>query len=137
MARKKQTGLIGLCVLLIIAVIGVLLSFIIMQQLEKLPILDNVKVAGVDVSGMTVDEATTAVSNAIGNDYATKEITLQLFDETITIPASYSGGTLDVEKPSVLQEISVRLASLPSSMNNGKFWLHPVTMLIWKIICRW
>ena len=98
MAKKKQRGLIGLCILLIVAVIGVLLSFILMQQLNKLPILENVKVAGVDVGGMTVDEAATAVSEAIGNDYATKDVTLQLFDETVTIPASYCGGTLDVEK---------------------------------------
>lgn len=98
MAKKKHNRLIGLCVVLILAVIGVLLSFVIMKQLEQLPILPNVKVAGVDVGGMTVSQATVAVKESIGNDYASNDIVLQIFDESVIIPASYSGGTLDIEK---------------------------------------
>ena len=99
MAQKKHTGLIiGLCVFLVLAAVGTALGFLIVDQLEKLPILPNIKVAGVDVGGMTVSQATDAVTNAIGNDYATKDITLQVFHEEVTIPASYSGGTLDVQK---------------------------------------
>ena len=99
MTQKKRTGLIiGLCVVLAIAVIGVVVGIVISKQLEQLPILPNIKVAGVDVGGMTVSQATAVVKDAIGNDYANKDITIQVFDETITIPASYSGGTLDVEK---------------------------------------
>ena len=99
MAKKKHTGLvIGLCIFLIVAVVAVLLGFIVMQQLEKLPILPNVKVAGVDVGGLTVTEATSVVKNAIGNDYNTKDISIQLFDETVTVPAALSGGIPNVEK---------------------------------------
>ena len=99
MTQKKHTGLIiGLCVLVVAAIIGTVLGFVIADRLEELPILPNVKVAGVDVGGMTVSEAADAVTKAIGNDYATNDITLQVFHETVTIPASLSGGTLNVEK---------------------------------------
>ena len=99
MAQNKKKGLIiGLCILAAVAVIGVVLGFVISAHLEKLPILQNVKVAGVDVGGMTADEAAAVVTKAIGDDFATNDITLQVYGETVTIPASYSGGTLNVEK---------------------------------------
>lgn len=99
MSQKKHTGLIiGLCIFLVLAAVGTVLGFLIVDQLEKLPILPNIKVAGVDVGGMTVSQATDTVTKAIGNDYATKDITLQVFHEKVTIPASYSGGTLNVRK---------------------------------------
>ena len=97
MSQKKHTGLIiGLCIFLVLAAVGTVLGFLIVDQLEKLPILPNIKVAGVDVGGMTVSQATDTVTKAIGNDYATKDITLQVFHKKVTIPASYSGGTLNV-----------------------------------------
>lgn len=99
MAKKKRTGsVIGLCIFLIVAVIAVLFSFVVMQQLEKLPILPNIKVAGVDVGGMTVDQAANAVKAQIGNDYTAKDITLQIFDEVVTIPAALAGGEPNIEK---------------------------------------
>ena len=99
MAQKKKKGLIiGLCIFAAIAVIGVVLGFIISAQLEKLPILQNVKVAGVDVGGLTAEQAEEVVAKAIGSDYADKDLTLQVYGETVTIPASYSGGTINVEK---------------------------------------
>lgn len=96
---KKRTGLlIAGCIMLIVIVVGLVLGVLLMEKLEKMPILENVKVAGIDVGGMTVDQAAAAVTQAIGGEYANKDVTLQVFDSTVTIPASYSGGTLDVKK---------------------------------------
>lgn len=99
MAQKKHTKLIiGFCIFLIIAIVGLLLSLVVIDRLKHLTILPNVKVAGVDVGGMTSEQAIAAVSKGIGNSYSETAITLQVFDETVTIPASYSGGTVDIEK---------------------------------------
>ena len=120
MEQKKHTGLIiGLCIVLTLIIIGVVLAFVISAQLAKLPILQNVKVAGVDVGGMTVEQATAAVTKAIGDEYATKNISLQVYGETVTIPATCSGGTLNVER-AVKAARNYGQVGLPNVIKNQK-----------------
>ena len=97
-AKKKSGWLIAGIVTASVAVVAIVAGFIVNAQLEKLPILDNVRVAGVDVGGMTVAEAEAAVMEAIGNDYTQKDMTIQIFDDTVTFPASVAGGNPDVAK---------------------------------------
>lgn len=99
MAPKKHTKLIiGLCIFLILAIIGLFAGLLVAEHIKNLTILPNVKVAGVDVGGMTSQQAIAAVSKQIGNQFAENDMTIQVFDDTVTIPAAYSGGTVDVEK---------------------------------------
>jgi len=97
-AKKKKGWLIAGIATASVVVLAVVAGFIVNAQLEKLPILDNVKVAGVDVGGMTVAEAEAAVAEAIGSDYTQKNMTIQVFDDTVTIPASVAGGNPDIAK---------------------------------------
>lgn len=119
-APKKRKGLIiGICIAAALVIIGLIAGIVIYQQLEKLPILQNVKVAGVNVGGMTVDQAEEAVIKAIGEDYATKDLTIQIFDETLTIPAQLSGGALNVKK-AVRAARNYGQVGLPGTVNQQK-----------------
>ena len=59
-------------------------------------ILDNVKVAGVDVGGMSQEEAISAVQAATDNTYTQTPMVVRIENEQIELPTSYCG-TLDVK----------------------------------------
>ena len=117
---KKKTGLmIAGIVTAAVVVVGAVVGFIISDQLNKLPILDNVKVAGVDVGGLTVAEAEALVAEAIGDDYTAKDVTLQVFDETVTIPAAYAGGSPNIKK-AVRAARNYGQVGLPGTLDDEK-----------------
>lgn len=91
---KKKLGLvIILAALLVVLLAGAAVGTYFLSQLT---ILENVSVAGVDVGGMTKVQAVEAVTAAIGDQYAQKDMTVTVVDTPVTIPAEYSGGTLNV-----------------------------------------
>jgi len=94
---RRHTGLIiGLCAILIIVVAALLFGSLYIAELKKVTILNNVTIAGVDVGGMTKDEAVAAVTEAIGNSYAERDVVVKVLDREVTVPAAYSGGVLDI-----------------------------------------
>lgn len=58
---------------------------------------NNLYVAGVDIGGMRVQDAISAVTLAV-QDYATKNMEVSIYDSTVTISAATAGVTLDAEK---------------------------------------
>lgn len=97
-AANRTTMIVTLCIIIVVLAIGIVLGALYLNKVNNLTILDNISVAGVDVGGMTTDQAVSAVTQAVGNAYATNDLTMTVFDSSVTIPAAYSGGTLNVEK---------------------------------------
>ncbi len=60
-------------------------------------ILENVTVAGIDIGGMTKDEAISAVRKATENTYTQKPLQVQILEKETALSPSVSHASLDVE----------------------------------------
>lgn len=58
---------------------------------------NNLTVAGVDVSGMTVEDAISAITLATENTYSTKTLELTVYDTTVTLSPETTKVSLDVK----------------------------------------
>lgn len=95
--KKSKKKLVWIIVLASLLVILLAAASVGTYFLSQLTILDNISVAGVDVGGMTKAQAVEAVTAAIGDQYATKDMTVTVVETPVTIPAAYSGGALKVK----------------------------------------
>lgn len=99
-SNNKKKGSVALLVIGIVALllIGGIIGYLAYDtHLDHDNILDNVHVAGVNVSGMTKDEALAAVKNATADSYTNQPMTIQIADDTHTIDPALSGAQLDVD----------------------------------------
>ncbi len=97
--RKRRVLIIAVCVvtaLLLIAVIVGVVLFLNTSSDDGL-ILQNVTVAGVDVGGMTVEQAASAVHRATDLTYTTQSMVVYLPDTTLELSPSDTGAKLDVD----------------------------------------
>ncbi len=61
-------------------------------------IMENVTVAGVDVGGMSKEDAVAAVTAAVGDSYTTTTMEVTLGDDTISLSPALTGAVFDAEK---------------------------------------
>ena len=60
-------------------------------------ILPNVFVAGIDIGGMTQDEATNALRVSLSSSYSTQELVVNLPGDSLKLSPDQTGARLDVE----------------------------------------
>ena len=100
--EKKRTSpvkilAIILCSLLLLAVVVIAAGAFYFYHFDfGGTILQNVYVAGVNVGGMTVSQATDAVKAATANTYTSQNMTVKVLDQEITIAPADSGAKLNV-----------------------------------------
>lgn len=96
-ARRRKT-IIGICIFVILLAIAALAATLyFMETEEEKTILDNVSIAGIDVGGLTKDEAITKVTRATKNTYSSMPMTITVLDTTVQIPVT-AVGELDIEE---------------------------------------
>ncbi len=97
--KNKKIMLISLCsvalVLLIAVIFGV--SFLVNAANDDGLILNNVTVAGVNLGGMTREEAEIALTQATKDTYTAKDMVIALPEATISLSPAHTGVKLDVE----------------------------------------
>ena len=96
-AKKQRNAVIGVCTTVIILGIALLVGCLYLFGREDGTIFAGVRVAGVDVGGMTKQEAVLAVEAATKNTYSQNNMVVTVLDDSIEVPASYAG-SLDVSK---------------------------------------
>lgn len=97
--KKEQITILSLgavAAVLLITVIIVLVATIGSPK-DDGKIMNNVFAAGVNLSGKTVEEAKAALHAATDNTYSQLDMTIQVLDTTITLPAAETGAKLDVD----------------------------------------
>ena len=94
---ENRTGVIITCVCVITLGIAFLAGCLLFLGNEDGVIYEGVHIAGVDVGGMTQQEAKAAVENAIKDTYGKKDMVVTVVNDTVTIPADYVG-QLDITK---------------------------------------
>lgn len=94
---ENRTGVIITCVCVIALGIAFLAGCLLFLGNEDGVIYDGVRIAGVNVGGMTVQEAKAAVEAATTDTYGKKDMVVTVLNDTVTIPAEYIGA-LDVSE---------------------------------------
>lgn len=98
-ARKRKILVISICVaaaLLLVAIITGVVLFLRANADDGL-ILENVTVAGVNIGGMTVEQATSAVHRATDLTYTNENMVVNLPDTTLELSPKDTGAKLDVD----------------------------------------
>lgn len=108
--REKSDGFVGtvsrhrkginLALILVALLLAVGIAAVILIQTNGDPygskILPNVWIAGVDVGGMSQQEAVSAVSAAVGSSYARSDMTVVMAGQEFVLSASQAEPTLDI-----------------------------------------
>lgn len=96
--KKQRNGwIIAICILIPLLILGALGYFFIHYELDDQLIMENVSIAGVDVGGMSKEEAVSAVQLAVSEKYATQPMVVTVLDEQLELTPDAIGFTLDIE----------------------------------------
>ena len=99
--QKKNTGvLVGIAVagvVLLAAIVGIILVLTGRNSGPKEPASLNMTIAGLDISGMSKNDVTEAVERRFADAYKTKTVTLNVGDDSVSLPPEITGATFDVE----------------------------------------
>lgn len=96
---KQKIILISIITGVFVILIGVIIAimrFAGRQENDGL-ILDNVFAAGIELSGMTLDEATNALHLATDNTFTKKDMVIKIHDEKLTLSPEDTLASLDVD----------------------------------------
>ena len=95
-AKKKLIAIILVCVFLAIILMAVAAWLLYVHWYNTQPITANVSIAGVDLQGVTREDAEAKINATLMNEYTFNSMSVILDDHTIRIPSSVANITLDV-----------------------------------------
>ena len=95
--RQHRCGRWIVCSILSLILAFGLLTGCGMMQLEDGYIMEGVSVAGVDVGGMTTEDALSALRLAVGDSYSTTPMIIRILDQEVTLTPELSGVSLNAE----------------------------------------
>ena len=97
--RNRKIAIITTCSVILLVLIGLIIGMIhyANRPQDDERILNNVYAGGVDLSGLTREEARNALHLATDNTFSRKDMVIKLPDATITLPAAETGAKLDVD----------------------------------------
>ena len=97
--KKQRNGwVIAICILIPLLLLGACgYYFFFMYEPDDGLILQNITVAGVDVGGMTPEQAYTAVEQGVADTYGSQPLVVTIVDEQLELTPELTGFTLDVQ----------------------------------------
>ncbi|MGN0998394.1 MAG: VanW family protein [Faecousia sp.] len=98
--RRNRTLIIVLSILTVALLCGSLAAVFFLSQPEEDDglILSNVFAAGVNLSGMTQEDAKNALRNATSDTYTQLDMTVTVLDTTVKLTPSATGADLDINR---------------------------------------
>lgn len=97
--KNKKIRVIAICCAALVVLAGIVgaVWFLFSGGIDDGKILPNVTVAGVNLGGMTKQEATRALYNATAYTYTGQDMVVELPEGTVVLTAANTGAVLDVE----------------------------------------
>ena len=98
-ARYRKVILVCLCSLILLTLIGTIVGVVYLKTSDPYDnkILNNVSVAGINLGGMTQEEAYAAIELEYGDLYSDTDMVLTIGDTVLTFSPLDTGADLDVE----------------------------------------
>lgn len=98
-ARNRKIAIISVCSVILVVLIGLIIGMIIYAGREEDDgkILDNVCAGGVNLGGMSVEDAKNALHLATDNTFSQKDMVIKLPDTSIRLSPADTGAKLDVD----------------------------------------
>lgn len=98
-SHNKKVAIIALCVLAIVVLIAAVLAggYFLSDAVENGTILNNVTVAGVNIGGLTREEAKKVLHQATDTTYTGTDMVVYLPDSTLTLTPANTRASLDVD----------------------------------------
>lgn len=98
-AKNKKIILVSLCSVALVILIGIIaaVAFLLGGGKDDGLILNNVTVAGVNLGGMTQEEAVRVLRAATANTYTQQDMLIVLPEDTLKLSPADTGAKLDVE----------------------------------------
>ena len=101
--KKQRNGwVIVICILIPLLLLCATGYFFFVYEPDNQLILNNVTIAGVDVGGMTKEQATTALQNAMTEKYNTQPMVVTIVEERLELTPDLTGFSLDI--PAAVEE---------------------------------
>ena len=98
-SRNRKVLLICICSLILVALLGTIAGICVVNLSDPYDnrILNNVSVAGLNLGGMTKEEARTAITREYGNVYSNTDMVVTLSETVLTFSPADTGAKLDVD----------------------------------------
>ncbi len=98
-ARNQKVLLICCCALVLLTLVGILAGVTIVSKSDPYDnrILNNVTLAGLNLGGMTKEEAAAAIEEEFGGLYSTTDMVVTLSETVLTFSPKDTGASLDVD----------------------------------------
>ena len=99
-AKNRKVLIIGICSVILVILISLIVFMIVhaLRPTDDGRILNNVYAAGINLGGMTAEEARNALHLATDNTFTKKDMVITLPDGTIVLSPANTGASLDVDK---------------------------------------
>lgn len=98
-ARNRRIAIISVCSVILVLLIGLIIGMIVYsgRDTDDGKILNNVCAGGVNLGGMTVEDAKNALHLATDNTFSQKDMVIKLPDTSISLSPANTGAKLDVD----------------------------------------
>ena len=98
-ARNRKIVIISVCSVILVILIGLIIGMIVYanRDTDDGKILDNVCAGGVNLGGMTMEEAKNALHLATDNTFTQKDLVIKLPDTVISLSPADTGAKLNVD----------------------------------------
>ena len=98
-ARNRKIAIISVCSVILVVLIGLIIGMIVYanRNTDDGRILDNVCAGGVNLGGMTVEEAKNVLHLATDSTFTQKDMVIKLPDTSIRLSPADTGARLDVD----------------------------------------
>ena len=101
--KKQRNGwIILICILIPLILLAATGYFFFVYEPDNQLILENVTIAGVDVGGMSKEQAIAAVQNGVNETYGSQPLVVTIVDEQLELTPDLTGFTLDI--PAAVEE---------------------------------
>ena len=98
-AQNRKIAIISICSVILVVLIGLIIGMIVYagRDTDNGKILDNVYAGGVNLGGMTVEDAKNALHLATDNTFSKKDLVIKLPDTAFKLSPADTGAKLDVD----------------------------------------
>ena len=98
-AKHKTLILVSICSAVLVLLVGIIVgvSMFLNAAEDDGLILNNVTVAGVNIGGMTKEQAAATIRGVTNNTYTIKDMVINMPDQTLVLSPKDTGARLDVE----------------------------------------